>query len=127
MRRRSALHREPIRKALRLESGGRLPKGGPGLAYSGEFGFADTMMYRPINPMVVPKETALGCRDRRGDRGRMAGNASGYGREPTDWPGRGLRKTLLEVRWPGLLSRASRPAVPRDRPRAPLTPGHREG
>jgi len=32
-----------------------------GLAYSGQYGFVETVMYWPINHMVAPKEQSVGC------------------------------------------------------------------
>ena len=53
-----------------------------GLAYSGEYGFAETAMYWPINHMVAPKEKALKCDDCHGEKGRMDWAALGYGKDP---------------------------------------------
>ena len=35
--------------------------------YSGEYGFAETVMYWPINHMVAPKDKALSCEDCHGE------------------------------------------------------------
>jgi len=53
-----------------------------GLPYSGNYGFAETVMYWPINHMVVPAKQALGCLDCHGDKGRMDWTALGYQRDP---------------------------------------------
>lgn len=53
-----------------------------GLPYSGEYGFASTVMYWPINHMVAPKEQALKCADCHGDKGRLDWNALGYAKDP---------------------------------------------
>lgn len=53
-----------------------------GLAYSGEYGFAPTVTYWPINHMVSAKEEALGCLDCHGDKGRMDWKALGYAGDP---------------------------------------------
>jgi octaheme c-type cytochrome (tetrathionate reductase family) len=53
-----------------------------GLPYSGEYDFADTVMYWRINHMVVPAKQALGCLDCHGDKGRMDWKALGYERDP---------------------------------------------
>lgn len=45
-----------------------------GLPYSGEYGFANTEMYWPVNHMVAPKEESLSCVDcHTRDGGRLAG------------------------------------------------------
>ena len=51
-----------------------------GLAYSGEYGFAETEMYWGIDHMVSPKEDALKCRDChvRGENKRLDWEALGY-------------------------------------------------
>ncbi|MBN1958542.1 MAG: tetrathionate reductase family octaheme c-type cytochrome [Desulfuromonadales bacterium] len=53
-----------------------------GLEFSGEYGFAPTIMYWRINHMVSPKEQALGCLDCHGDHGRMDWSALGYKGDP---------------------------------------------
>lgn len=53
-----------------------------GLPYSGKYGFAETIMYWPINHMVAPKEEALSCLDCHCDKGRMDGKALGYANDP---------------------------------------------
>ena len=53
-----------------------------GLPYSGEYGFAETIMYWRINHMVAPKEQTLGCLDCHGEKGRMDWPALGYAADP---------------------------------------------
>lgn len=53
-----------------------------GLPYSGEFGFAPTVMFWRINHMVAPKEQALGCLECHGDNGRLDWKALGYKGDP---------------------------------------------
>jgi octaheme c-type cytochrome (tetrathionate reductase family) len=57
-----------------------------GLDYSGEYGFAPTVMYWRINHMVAPKEQALGCLDCHGDNGRMPWETLGYKGDPLNNP-----------------------------------------
>jgi octaheme c-type cytochrome (tetrathionate reductase family) len=60
----------------------RLGMEASGLPYSGEYGFAPTIMYWRINHMVAPKEQALGCLDCHGDKGRMNWQELGYKGDP---------------------------------------------
>jgi octaheme c-type cytochrome (tetrathionate reductase family) len=53
-----------------------------GLDYSGEYGFAPTMMYWRINHMIVPADQALGCLDCHGDNGRLDWQSLGYKADP---------------------------------------------
>ncbi len=53
-----------------------------GLPYSGEYGWADTIMYWRINHMVVPAKDALQCLDCHGDRGRLDWAELGYPGDP---------------------------------------------
>ncbi len=53
-----------------------------GLDFSGEYGFAPTIMYWRINHMVAPKDQALGCLDCHGDNGRMDWAKLGYKGDP---------------------------------------------
>ena len=55
-----------------------------GLDFSGEVAFADTIMYWPINHMVVPKAKALGCTDCHEEGSRMDWSALGYKKDPMD-------------------------------------------
>ena len=57
-----------------------------GLEYSGEYGFAPTIMYWRINHMVSPKEQALDCLDCHGDNGRMDWKGLGYKGDPLSNP-----------------------------------------
>ncbi|PLX51255.1 MAG: cytochrome C [Desulfobulbaceae bacterium] len=53
-----------------------------GLAYSGEYGFAATETYWPINHMVAEKGDALKCNDCHGDNGRLDWQGLGYKGDP---------------------------------------------
>lgn len=53
-----------------------------GLEYSGEHGFAPTIMYWRINHMVAPKEQALRCTDCHGKESDFAWNDLGYEADP---------------------------------------------
>ena len=59
-----------------------------GLAYSGEYGFAETWMYWPTTHMVQPSENALQCNDCHRVDGRMDWIALGYPGDPMEWGGR---------------------------------------
>jgi octaheme c-type cytochrome (tetrathionate reductase family) len=61
-----------------------------GLAYSGQFNFVETVMYWPINHMVVPAENALKCTEchtKKGN-GRLDWEALGYKGDPVKTGGR---------------------------------------
>ncbi|GIU37550.1 tetrathionate reductase family octaheme c-type cytochrome [Shewanella schlegeliana] len=53
-----------------------------GIKYSGEYGFAATEMWWPINHMVSPKEDALKCKDCHSQQGRLDWQALGYEGDP---------------------------------------------
>jgi octaheme c-type cytochrome (tetrathionate reductase family) len=53
-----------------------------GLAYSGQYGFAETEMVWPLTHMVVPRDKALGCTDCHGEKGRMDWKGLGFGSDP---------------------------------------------
>ncbi|BCO10457.1 cytochrome c [Desulfolithobacter dissulfuricans] len=55
-----------------------------GLKFSGEYGFAPTLTYWPINHQVSPAKDALRCRDCHGPEGRMDWKALGYEMDPKD-------------------------------------------
>ncbi|WP_456385690.1 tetrathionate reductase family octaheme c-type cytochrome [Desulfolithobacter sp.] len=55
-----------------------------GLEFSGEYGFAPTLTYWPINHQVSPAKEALRCRDCHGREGRMDWKALGYEMDPKD-------------------------------------------
>lgn len=59
-----------------------------GLAYSGQYGFAETEMYWTLSHMVVPKEYALQCTSCHGENGRLDWEALGYSGDPMNWGGR---------------------------------------
>jgi hypothetical protein len=42
-----------------------------GVEFSGDYDFAETLMTRPLNHMVAPKEQALTCNDCHGDVGLL--------------------------------------------------------
>lgn len=69
-------------KTFDWDQAARLGMAETGLPYSGEYGFAPTIMYWRINHMVAPKEQALGCLDCHGDHGRMDWIALGYAANP---------------------------------------------
>ena len=64
----------------------RLGSEASGLPYSGEYGFAETIMYWRINHMVAPKEEALTCLECHGDQGRMDWKELGYKGDPMSNP-----------------------------------------
>ncbi|PLX87262.1 MAG: cytochrome C [Desulfuromonas sp.] len=53
-----------------------------GLPYSGNYGFAETVMFWRLNHQVSPKEDALSCLDCHGDNGRLDWSALGYKKDP---------------------------------------------
>jgi len=55
-----------------------------GLEYSGEFGFAATASYWPINHQVDPKEKALKCLDCHKEGKRLDWKALGYNGDPLE-------------------------------------------
>ncbi|HUN22750.1 MAG TPA: tetrathionate reductase family octaheme c-type cytochrome [Anaerolineales bacterium] len=59
-----------------------------GLAYSGEYGFAPTLMYWPTTHMVQPASHALSCNDCHSPEGRLDWQALGYPGDPMVWGGR---------------------------------------
>lgn len=59
-----------------------------GMDYSGEYGFAPTLMYWPQTHMVAPAEQALQCTSCHGETGRMDWLALGYPGDPMIWGGR---------------------------------------
>lgn len=59
-----------------------------GLDYSGQYGFAETVMYWNLSHMVTPKEYALQCTDCHGENTRMDWEALGYAGDPMTWGGR---------------------------------------
>lgn len=60
----------------------RLGMEASGLPYSGEYGFAETIMYWRVNHMVAPKEEALTCLDCHGSNGRLDWQGLGYAGDP---------------------------------------------
>jgi len=59
-----------------------------GLEFSGEFGFARTIMAWPLSHMVEPARNALACQDCHGERGRLDWEALGYEGDPMRVGGR---------------------------------------
>jgi hypothetical protein len=53
-----------------------------GLPYSGEYGFAETVMFWRLNHQVSASEDALTCLDCHGDNGRLDWNKLGYNGDP---------------------------------------------
>lgn len=82
--------------------------------YSGEYGFADTLMYWPITHMVAPADQALGCADCHAKDGRLASLTGFYlpGRDANPWIDRIgwllVLATLAGVLLHGLVRIASR-------------------
>jgi len=77
----------------------RLGSQAVGLPYSGQYGFADTVMVWPITHMVQPAESALGCEACHSSGGRLDWKALGYYGDPLTWGGRfepALRAELQE-------------------------------
>jgi hypothetical protein len=59
-----------------------------GLDFSGNYGFAETIMHWPSTHMVQPKENALVCDDCHSANGRMDWEELGYPGDPIEWGGR---------------------------------------
>ena len=59
-----------------------------GLPYSGNYDFAETLMYWPVTHMVQPAENALQCTDCHGEDSRMPWEELGYFGDPMIWGGR---------------------------------------
>lgn len=59
-----------------------------GLPFSGEYGFAETMMYWNQTHMVQPASKALTCTDCHGEAGRLDWLELGYPGDPLIWGGR---------------------------------------
>ncbi|MCE7946453.1 MAG: tetrathionate reductase family octaheme c-type cytochrome [Chloroflexi bacterium CFX4] len=59
-----------------------------GLAYSGQYGFAPTVMYYMQTHQVAPKADALQCADCHGESTRLDWQALGYMGDPLIWGGR---------------------------------------
>jgi len=53
-----------------------------GMEYSGEYGFAPTIMYWRLNHMVAPAKDALKCKDCHSKKGRLDWKALGYKGDP---------------------------------------------
>lgn len=73
----------------------RLSEKNTGLAYSGKYGFADTVMYWPLSHMVTAKEKSLQCNDCHGkNANRFDWKALGYGGDPIARGGRQTQELL---------------------------------
>jgi octaheme c-type cytochrome (tetrathionate reductase family) len=59
-----------------------------GLAYSGKYGFAETVMYWPVTHMVAPADKALQCRACHSSNGLLDWQALGYPGDPMVWGSR---------------------------------------
>ncbi len=55
-----------------------------GLKYSGEYGFAPTALYDPINHMVTSSARALSCKECHAPKGRLDWKALGYMGDPKE-------------------------------------------
>lgn len=59
-----------------------------GMEFSGEYGFAETWMFWPLDHTVAPAEDALQCTACHGENGRLDWKALGYNGDPMEWGGR---------------------------------------
>jgi hypothetical protein len=69
----------------------RLGSQATGIPYSGQFGWANTVMYWPLSHMVQPAEHALQCRDCHSENGRLDWRALGYPGDPAQWGSRDVQ------------------------------------
>jgi octaheme c-type cytochrome (tetrathionate reductase family) len=58
------------------------------MEFSGQYGFAETWMYWPLDHTVAPAEQALQCAACHGENGRLDWVALGYPGDPIEWGGR---------------------------------------
>jgi hypothetical protein len=58
------------------------------MAYSGEYGFAETEMYWSLSHMIAPADNALQCKSCHSSEGRLDWVALGYPGDPMQWGGR---------------------------------------
>ena len=58
------------------------------MEYSGEYGFARSDMYWPLEHQVAPADQALQCTACHSDDGRLDWTALGYDGDPMDTAGR---------------------------------------
>lgn len=70
------------------DSAARQGSAAVGLAYSGQYDFAQTEMYWTLSHMVAPAEHALQCVACHSENGRMDWEALGYFGDPIRWGGR---------------------------------------
>ncbi|MEK6256482.1 MAG: tetrathionate reductase family octaheme c-type cytochrome [Chloroflexota bacterium] len=59
-----------------------------GMLYSGEYGWAQTIMFWPTTHMVQPASAALQCTACHGEEGRLDWSALGYPGDPMEWGSR---------------------------------------
>lgn len=74
------------------DSAFRLAEKSTGLQYSGQYGFAPTVMYWPSTHMVQTGARALTCNDCHTAYGRLDWKALGYPGDPMIWGGRNQTK-----------------------------------
>lgn len=76
--------------AFDWDQAARLGSEAVGIEYSGEYGFADTVMFWPITHMVAPAENALQCTSCHSEdgEGRLNWEALGYPGDPVYFGGR---------------------------------------
>jgi octaheme c-type cytochrome (tetrathionate reductase family) len=67
-----------------------------GLAFSGEFEFAETDMFWVLSHMVAPKEYALQCNDCHGENARLNWEGLGYDGDPAFLGGRAQKRLVLK-------------------------------
>lgn len=65
-----------------------------GMKYSGNYGFADTVMQWPLSHMVSPTKEALKCDDCHGEKSRMDWKALGYQQDPKKIGGRFTNRNI---------------------------------
>lgn len=65
-----------------------------GLDFSGQYGFAETIMVYNLSHMVAPKRYALQCQDCHSENGRLDFEALGYPGDPARVGGRWLRRMV---------------------------------
>ncbi len=68
-----------------------------GMPYSGQYDFASTEMFWPLDHMVAAKDEALQCVDCHGDQSRFDWPALGYDGDPIFQGGRALARTATTL------------------------------
>jgi octaheme c-type cytochrome (tetrathionate reductase family) len=66
----------------------RLGSAAANMAYSGQYGFAETEMFWSLSHMIAPSENALQCKACHTPDGRLDWQALGYPGDPMDWGSR---------------------------------------